>query len=152
MENIEVPVGECRCPGSPHEQDMVYLAPELGLTAGLAVEAAMASSDGEGQTIAVSLALINHNIVEWTFTDEAGVVAITPANIQRLLPYAKGGEAVANRAAGLYLNSFFAPLQARLGLPPSRTNGQTRPILQSHRPSRRKRSASSSPDGSAGKP
>ena len=151
-EPVPVPVGDCRCPETPHDEDIVYLAPELGLAAGLAVEAAMAGNEGEGQTVAVSLALVNHNIVGWTFIDEAGTVAITPANIARLLPYARGGEAVANRAAGLYLDSFLGPLARRLDSQRSRTNGQTRPILASRNPSRRKRSGSSSPADSAGVP
>lgn len=150
MEPVTVPVGDCRCPGTPHEQDEVYLAPELGLTAGLAVEAAMSSNEGDAQTIAVSLALINHNIVGWTFTSETGPVPVTPQTVQTWLPYAKGGEAVANKAAGLYLDSFLGPLAQRLSSRSSRTNGQTRPILASHKPSRRKRAGSSSEPGSAG--
>ena len=153
MEPVTVPVGDCRCPGTPHEQDEVYLAAELGLTAGLAVEAAMSSNEGDAQTIAVSLALINHNIVGWTFTDETGPVPVNPGTIQTWLPYAKGGEAVANKAAGLYLDSFLGPLAQRLAghSQQSRTNGKTRPILASRNPSQKKRGGSSSQPASAGK-
>lgn len=154
-EPIEVPVGACRCEGTPHSEDIVYLAPELSMSGGLAVEAAMSSATtAEGQTLAVSLALVHHNIVGWTFVDGNGLsVPVTPGNVDRLLPYARGGELVANKAAGLYLEDAVAPLAQRLRprSQPSRTNGQTRPILASHAPSRRRRSASSSPAASGGK-
>lgn len=154
-EPIPVPVGDCRCPGAPHEEDTVFLAPELGLAAGLAVEAAMAETSGAAQTVAVSLALINNNIVDWTFIGSDGQpVPINPVTIQTQLPYARGGEAVANKAAGLYLDSFITPLAERVRThsPRSLTNGQTRPILTSRQPSRRKRGGSSSRAGSAGTP
>lgn len=159
MDPITVPVGDCRCPGTPHEQDEVYLAAELGLTAGLAVEAAMNDSKPEDQNVAVSLALIHHNIVGWSFLDEKGPVPFRRpdgkpdvAAIERLLPYARGGEAVANKAAGLYIDSFLVPLAARVSArsQTSRTNGTTRPLLASRKPSQRKRGGSSSRAGSAG--
>jgi hypothetical protein len=157
MEPVEVPVGACRCPGTPHEEDVVYLAPELGFEAGLAVEAAMSSStDQTEQTLAVALALVRRNVLGWTFVDEEGKPEpVNNQNIERLLPYARGGEAVANKAAGLYLKAVLDPLERRARGTSSRsslTNGQTRPILSSHKPSQRKRSPRSSRAGSAGQP
>jgi hypothetical protein len=148
---INVPV-PCTCPQAHEDGDVVYLAPVLGLRGGLAVEAAMSDPN---PTLAVSLALIQHNVLDWSKTDEKGdPVPITDANLEALLPWAKGGEIVANRAAGLYLEDAFAPLANRLAdsSRPSRTNGQTRPLLASRKPSRRKPSGSSSPVASDGGP
>lgn len=154
-EPIEVSV-PCNCPDSPHDADTVYLAPALGMAAGLAVEAAMTSSTSEeAQTFAVSLALVRHNILGWTFVDENGIpVPVNAHNIDLMLPYARGGEEVANRAARLYTDDAFGPLARRVRGPSqkSRTNGQTRPILASHAKPRRKSSGSSSRAGSAGTP
>lgn len=148
---INVPV-PCTCPQVHEDGDVVYLNPILGLKGGIAVEAAMSADD---PTVAVSLALIEHNVIGWTKTDVRGEPEpVTAANIEALLPWAKGGEIVANRAAGLYLDDAFAPFQKRRDelLRTSRTNGQTRPLLASHKSSRPKRSRSSSPAGSDGEP
>lgn len=154
-EPVEVSV-PCNCEGSPHEADTVYLAAQLGLEGGLAVEAAMSSAETqEQQTVAVSLALVRNNILGWTFVDAQGQpIPVTPSAINRMLPYARGGEEVANRAAGLYLEDAFGPLAQRVRVQSrvSRTNGKTRPILAGHEKPRRKPSAPSSRRASAGKP
>lgn len=149
-EPIEVPV-PCNCEPAHEDGDTVYLSPVLGLRGGLAVEAAMTEPD---PTIAVSMALITNNVLGWTKTAGDEPIPVTEANLEALLPWAKGGEIVANRAAGLYLDDAFAPLEMRrlASLRPSRTNGQTRPLLASRKPSRRKPSGSSSPAASAGEP
>jgi hypothetical protein len=148
---ISVPV-PCTCPQEHEGGDVVYLAPQLGLRGGLAVESAMTEPD---PTMAVAWALITNNVVGWTKTDANGdTEPITDATLDALLPYAKGGEIVSNRAASLYLEDAFGPLALRRkgSLPPSRTNGQTRPLLASRKPSRRKRSESSSPADTDGQP
>lgn len=144
---INVPV-PCTCPQVHEDGDVVYLAPHLGLRGGLAVEAAMTEPDA---TVAVSMALIEHNVLGWSKTDERGdPIPVTSASIEEHLPWARGGEIVANKAAGLYLEDAFAPFQKRRDelLQSSRTNGQTRPLLTSR--SRPKRKPSSSRGGSAG--
>lgn len=164
---IAVPIGVCPCLGTPHgDGDIVYLRPKLGLEGGLAVEAAMASGTTQSeQTVAVSMALIQWNITGWTFTGEPDKkgeptpVPVPPAPIQMdvldaLLPYAEGGEKIANKAAELYLEAVYGPLAARVSArsPSLPHNGATPPILAGHLPSRRKRSGSSSPRASVGKP
>jgi hypothetical protein len=155
MEPVPVPVPHCPCPGTPHpDGHTVHLRPKLGLEGGLAVEAAMAAhSNVDTQTLAVTLALVRHNVVAWDFTDAKGsVMPITPESIEELLPYAEGGELVANKAAGLYLDSVYGPLRARLStrLPKSPLNGQTPPTAGSAKRSQKRRSASSSQRASAG--
>lgn len=148
---ISVPV-PCTCPQVHEDGDVVYLAPQLGLKGGLAIESAMTEAD---PTMAVAWALITNNVLGWTKTNAAGdIEPITDATLDALLPYAKGGELVSNRAASLYLDDAFGPLALRRkgSSPPSRTNGSTRPLLASRKPSRRKRSASSSPADTDGQP
>lgn len=148
---INVPV-PCTCPQAHEDGDVVYLAPKLGLRGGLAVESAMTEPD---PTMAVAWALITNNVVGWTKTDANGdPEPITEENLDALLPYAQGGEIVSNRAASLYLEDAFGPFEQRRkdSLQRSRTSGQTRPLLASHKPSRRKRSGSSSEPASDGQP
>jgi hypothetical protein len=117
------------------------------LTGGLAVEAAMTEKNA---TLAVSLALIHHNIVDWTFVDAQGKPEpVNSDTIETLLPYAKGGEKVANKAASLYLQDAIGPLGDRVD---EAIKANNRPILAGHRQRRPKKSGSSSPAASDGAP
>jgi hypothetical protein len=44
---VTVPIGPCECPGSPHDQDEVYLRPRLGYEAGVDAALAMQTAFAE---------------------------------------------------------------------------------------------------------
>lgn len=133
-----VPVGACRCPGTPHaDGDVVYLAPKLSLSGGLAASAAISISDGPTAVYQnIALALIDHGVADWTFQDDKGnKLPISPATIRGSLPWTEGGSEVANAAIEQYGESVMAPFRK-----PS-------PPAEGKKP-RRPRAISSSPTGS----
>jgi hypothetical protein len=127
MHPVSVPVGECRCIGTPHAQgDEVFLKPELDVPMAMAAHAAMnmesltkrvrsgelsmTQANAETQ-YALTSVYLRFAITGWTFVDAKGnPEPITQANITRLLPWGKGGAEVAERADTLYSEPLFAPL------------------------------------------
>ena len=105
---VEVNVGECRCPGTPHALDTVWLKPELDVPLAIAANAAIRAievgelSVGEANSevqYALTGVYLRHSIVRWNLVDEKGDdVPITASNITRLLPWGNGGGEVAEAA------------------------------------------------------
>jgi hypothetical protein len=134
---VEVRLEACYCPGSPHEADLVYLAPSLSMQGGMASKAAIAAGLDDSLTpneraIRVQELLaevfMRHGVVAWNLTDERGeALPLTFANIAAALPYGKGGRLVADRADGLYAEDILSPLVATFGSSSQRgrTNGST---------------------------
>lgn len=153
MHPVTVPVGPCRCIGGADaprhpDGDEIYLAPEPSLTMGLRANGAIAKADNDPAMLEILLGrvFIEDGITGWTFVDEDGdPFGVTPANIERLLPWNRGGSAVAEKANDLYGEAILAPLAKRsLNMSkPGPTNGSTSPIRPS-RSSRRSSSKSSS--------
>lgn len=153
--DVRVDIGECRCPGTPHPGDAVFLHPSVTIPIG---QAAFSALDGmttgaEYQGILAQIYL-HFGITGWTFTDAEGVsVPVTSANIDERLTWAHGGHTVAQRADELYSADVFAPLAARLSM--SSGGGPKGPSTSATLPSgskRPKHSRPSSPNGSAGRP
>lgn len=118
-------VGACRCPGGAHDPigDTVTLHPEpttpLGVAAWTAVELG-----GSLPTLQARLASIymEFGIADWSFTDERGrAVPITRENIERLLPFGRGGQDVWTAADELYTDTVISPLVARMSTPSAPT-------------------------------
>lgn len=121
--SVEVHVGECRCSGTPHTLDTVWLKAELDVPLAIAANAAIRPilrmfaegeiSQAEANTdveAALSGVYLRHAIESWTFTDEKGLpVPIRPSNVRRLLPWGNGGELVIERADDLYAERISAP-------------------------------------------
>lgn len=152
-EPVEVRLEACYCPGTPHEADLVYLAPALSMAGGMAAQSAI----GEGISDPIRLqellaeVWLRHGVVSWNLVDEAGdPVPVTRDNAIAALPYGKGGRLVADRADDLYAEDILAPLVARLKStsPRGRTNGST----SATRKPTRKRSSRSSTAGTAKAP
>lgn len=144
-QRVTVHVGECRCPGTPHTSgDEVYLVSEPSMTMGLRANGAIAKADGDPALLEVLLGrvFIEDGIDGWTFVDEDGdEYGVTPDNIERLLPWSRGGQLVAEKANDLYGEAILAPLVRRSlsTSQPGPTNGST----SATRPSRSVRRASS---------
>lgn len=112
---VAIEVGVCRCAGSPHDQDIVWVAPEVTAEMGLASYAAI-QNGGSVEDIQARLGAIylRLGIVDWTFLDDEGVtIPVTPENVLRALPWGKGGFEVAERQAALYQEAVLRPLAAR---------------------------------------
>jgi hypothetical protein len=135
---IAVPVGACRCPGTPHvDGDTVYLAPKMTIPMGIAawhvVRNATDAADLEGRLANVYL---HFGITGWTFVDrESPDVDPRPVRwdpdkaedlIEKYLPLWEGGFTVAQAADGLYGEAIFFPLaSARDQLRKSSQTGPT---------------------------
>lgn len=128
-----VDVGGCRCPGSPHTTDTVELRPEITNPMGIAALYVINTGTTEGKTEAdlrgeLAQVYLHQGIIAWTFTDaEHRPVPITPANIDRLLPFHRGGMKVAQEADRLYSEDLLGPLAAPTSTssPPTSTDDST---------------------------
>lgn len=154
-EPIRVDVGSCRCPGSPHDSDWVLLRPSLTVPMGAAAMAAIRAtpSTQAEQEGAIAEVFLHMGIVGWSFVGPALVPEdITAANIDRLLPWNRGGFEVSNRAADLYGGDLFAPFvpMSPTSSPPGSTDDSTSASPESLS-SHRKPSKRSSPNGTAGR-
>ena len=160
-ELIELPLGACRCPGTPHDGldgradgDVVYLRPALTLDGGLEVLRALRRSEAGEDVVAFATRMIppylRHGIAAWNLTDEAGQpVEVTPEAIGRLdwdTAYTIG-----EKADDLYGEEALRPLLARTQKlsPPMRTGGSTSRSRPSQR-TPRSPSGRSSPTSSGG--
>lgn len=158
--DVMVRVGECPCPNTPHSEEHVYLEPELTLPMAGAATAALRWADDTvaDKQAALIQAYFPSAIRSWTFLElgegkRLEPVPVTRANMERLLPWDKGGFEVIDQADTLYSAALMRPLvkrisklseRGRTGSSTSRTKGSgSRP---------RKQSAPSSQNGSAGKP
>lgn len=163
MIDTRVPVGACRCPGSPHDGgDWVELRPSPTIDIGSAVYAAVANVGDDPMALQVELtrAFLRYGIVAWSFTDAAGnPIPIAPRRpgfddlVSGLLPFSQGGFDVSDRADSLYSEEVLRPLTTRLStmrLPGGQTVGSTSPTRPTS-PRPVKPSRPSSPRGMAGK-
>lgn len=160
---VIVPVGECRCPGTPHtEGDWVELRAEPTIDIGSAVYAAVANVGDDPMALQVEMgrAYLRYGIVAWSFTDAKGdPIPIQPRKpgydelVAGLLPFSRGGFEVADKADSLYSEVVLGPLMTRLSSIAS-LGGQTAGSTSATRhtsPRPAKRSARSSPVGSDGR-
>ena len=108
---VAVDLGECRCPGTPHDGgDTVWLRQELGVDGGFAIIGIIATPDDTPLIERLGRAYLRHGIVDWTLCDSGGAkVPCTPENIDRL---AWSGPllAIANKASDLYGEAVLGPL------------------------------------------
>lgn len=106
-----VNVGACRCPGAPHEDgDVVSLDTELSTPAGIAAQAALSQGGSwEDLYAGMLMGLMRHSVRAWTFRDEDGPVPVSPANVEKHLPWLRGGREVAGMAAELYAQTILTP-------------------------------------------
>jgi hypothetical protein len=141
---IEVQI-KCICPGSPHEQDTIYLRPKLGLSGGVALQGLLLRMIKEAPDTGIDSDLLGgfmsegyliNGIAGWTLVDENGQpVPVTPQNISdKLLLDFEVAEPIASIADNLYYEPVLAPLLKRL-----RASLQTSPTKSSTSATRRSR-------------
>ena len=146
---VDVNIGDCRCPGSPRphqDGDIVTLVPKLTLPMAASLKARVGI--GNELTQDISIVGVQYSLVagylqkapfgaieSWSLLEEGPVidrktgelplipVPITPENIERLIPWANGGEEVAEKADDLYRADFLTPFLRKTSL--SLNGGQT---------------------------
>lgn len=113
MNTVTVP---CSCPGSPHPEDTITLAPVLDPRIGAAAMAALKTAPSTIPDVEAALAgvFVAHGVREWTFVDEKKEpLPVTPENIAARLTWASGGMEVAEKANELYAGDLFTPFLRR---------------------------------------
>lgn len=166
-EPVVVRVRGCTCPGTPHDADVVLMAPTLSLLGGLEAEhdnsVALAETfaaagpgpytDEQQSQMALDMTerlrrrwlvtYVRYGAIGWNFEDEQGPI---PFDVEAILADYGIAQAVAEKGDELYGETVARPLLARLATP-SRRGPTVRSI--SPRTSTRKRRARSSPVTSA---
>lgn len=113
-ERIPVEMEGCRCHGSPHDHDTVYLRAELDPAGGFAAMAAINAAQVNPDVLQerIGRAYAEHGIVDWTFLDDDGEpVPVTKENIRRLswdVIYP-----IADKGDDIYAEALLRPLVAR---------------------------------------
>lgn len=160
---VRVEVGPCRCmPDFPHGTDWVELAPELPIDMGAAVYAAIRAAKGDDIRLQglMARAYVQFGVVRWSFTDDDGdpirvqtASADWPDTLDRLLPWGRGGQAVAEKCDELYSDEVLRPFLSRPSTqsPDGATVGSTSAIRDTGR-KRPTPSRQSSPPDTDGTP
>lgn len=167
---VEVRVGDCACPDTPHEGDVVYLLPKLGLEGGTAAEFDLLFSreieDAARSTLVLlarwTVTFVRYGAVGWNRVrlDERGRPEPEPFDVEALIADYAAARLIAERANELYSEAVMRPLfEAARASEPSPNRAQRRSRTgrtggsTSRRPaSIRSRPESSSQDASAGPP
>lgn len=114
--DIPVPLGECRCPGTPHAGgDVAWLLPRLSFEGGAAADHAVLSFDfaerpGRNREfeVALGVAYLKHQVRGWNLVDEEGKQR--PYDAAELLSDWFRARPVAEKADELYSEGLLAPL------------------------------------------
>ena len=117
---VRVGIGACRCPGTPHDEDEVFLAPDAPLAVGLAAYQAIsdAQDDPAALQTGIGRAFVRYGVVRWNILEQLAdgttqPARVTPDAVEARLTWAAGGAAVADAAAELYMGPVFDPLVQR---------------------------------------
>lgn len=139
MSDVAVRVRDCECPGTPHEEgDVVYVAPTLSLSGGLAAEhdtsTALAETlanagkppeggwnDDNSETLALDMGermrqkllvtYVRYGAVGWNFQDERGPI---PFDVEAILADYGIARTIAEKGDELYGETVARPLLDRL--------------------------------------
>ena len=122
MDFEKVGLGECRCPGAPHEADELALRPKLGLAAGIELQERFRRllqmedrPSWEGIVGELTEMYLLVGVAEWNLVDDLGPIPVTRDNIRReLLADFERARTAADKADDLYYGPVLAPLVASL--------------------------------------
>lgn len=133
---VEVRTGDCPCPGQPHSVEQIVVAGELDLPTAAGAIAVLrgASDDHAAMQAALIRAYLPAVIRRWSFLEPDGTggirpVPVTRPNLERLVPWDKGGLEIVDRVDDLYSGRLLAPLVERTSTPslPGPTSDSTSP-------------------------
>lgn len=156
-EPVVAPIGTCECPGSPHDQDEVYLKPRLDYDGGVAASEVFsqaiviaASNGGDLDTNALARLLvpvyIEHGAYDWNLLDADGVPV--PFDAALILADYDTARAVGEVADDTYASRVLAPLVRAVAnsSQPTPTTGSTSAKKRSRKPNPKPSSPSSMSD------
>jgi hypothetical protein len=126
-EPIEVDLGPCECPNTPHaEGDKAWLRPRLTIDGGLRASWAMLEATDRDETWAsLSMVYLADGLVRWNLLDDAGLPIPITEDVLRsgALDWETTLSPIAERANVLYTDSVINPL--RKGRKAPLQSGQT---------------------------
>ena len=134
-EPVEVDLGPCECPGTPHQEgDKAWLRPRLTAEGGYRAMHVLMTSAQNGEEVtagALGMVFLVDGLVEWTLLDDAGSPIPTDEEMLRsgALDWDTTLAPIAERAAVLYTESVIAPLRRGRSAPslPGPMEGSTSP-------------------------
>ncbi len=105
----------CRCPRTPHAEDLIVLTPRVPMALGAAAMFVIDNASTKEQVFGDLAALyLEYGIVGWNLVDSDGKpLAITKNNVATLVPFEDGGWEVAEAADALYQEPLMRPLRRR---------------------------------------
>ena len=121
-EPVAVELGECRCPGTPHSTDTVWLRSTPSMASGVIATQIMYEANPDTMPEKLGRAYLEYNVTGWSFLDEKG----EPVPVSRDLIRHLSWDALfplAEKAAELYSEALTRPLVARASK--SSPNGHT---------------------------
>ena len=147
---VPVPVGACRCVGTPHpDGDVVWLSPHLSLRGGFVAERTMIALSGLKDRTELEAGLVEvyvrYGIADWNLVDPDGdPIPVTEDTIRsEILSDFGRARPIADAADELYTSAILDPLVARLSK--SSRAGQTSGSTSPNRPFSPKRPKRSKP-------
>jgi len=144
---VRVPLGPCTCPGTPHEQDEVYLRPKLGMARALAIIKELPVEDMAVTEMQLILGYARFGIAEWNLSNGTGQpMPVDTEHLERFVNEDSRVILVSSRGDQLYAGEVTAPLLTMAGVSStsSSATGETSPTSGTKRRPSRKRSKRSS--------
>lgn len=135
-EPIEVDLGPCECPDTPHGTDKAWLRPRLTAEGGYrAMHILMTATDRDVTAGALGMCFLADGLVRWTLLDDAGKPIPTDEATLRsgALDWDTTLYPIAEKAAVLYTDSVVDPLRKGRAAPslPGPTEASTSPTTDS---------------------
>jgi len=125
---VRVPLGPCTCPGTPHEQDEVYLRPKLGMARALAIIRTLPVNDIAVTEMQLALGYARFGIESWNLSNGTGKpMEVDGEHLTRFAEEDPRAIVVAMRGDDLYSEEVMAPLRsmAAASSPTSSTTDET---------------------------
>ena len=111
-EPVEVRIGDCECPGTPHSNgDHAYLRPRLTAEGGAAAYQAVINNHTDNEALAGTLGRIflRDGIIRWDILDDDGKPISVEAALNGAVDWADTLLPIADKADELYAESVLRP-------------------------------------------
>ena len=117
IEPVKVRIGECLCPGTPHEEDYALLRPRLLPGDAIAALSAL-RPDVDSSTLQrdIGMSLLRGGLFAWNIQDEDGPIPLDAIE-DGSLDWDETLRPIAEAANDLYTESLLRPLVERMSKP-----------------------------------
>ena len=110
---VQVLLGPCTCPGTPHERDEVYLRPKLGMARALAIIKTLPVNDMAVTEMQLALGYARFGIESWNLSNGTGQpMEVDGEHLTRFAEEDPRAIVVAMRGDDLYSEEVMAPLRS----------------------------------------